>query len=172
MLIRLLGAALVIGAAGTMGLRGALGLRRRAAALEGIIVSLELMENEICSRMTPMRDVLDMLSRASPECVRGLYRRATENMSAIGRCSFYAVWRGAVEASRELRLRPEEAQCLTELGLCLGRYDVKEQAESINRVRRRMEVCLRRAEEERDRDGKLHAVFGVVSGLFAAVILL
>lgn len=172
MVIRLLGAALVVAAAGTMGAMGALGLRRRVASLEGLIVSLELMENEICSRLTPMVDVLDMLSQTAPETVRGFYRRASGHMSAIGRCSFYAIWRGAVEGSRELRLRPEEAQCLSELGLCLGRYDVKEQAEAIGRVRRRLEVFLKRAEEESARDGKLHAIFGVVSGLFAAVILL
>ena len=171
-MIRGVGALLVICATGAMGLLGTAGLRRRAAAIGGITVSLELMENEICSRMTPMRDVLDMLSRTAPVSARGLYRRACEGMSAIGRCSFYAVWRGAVETSRELRLRPEEAETLAELGLCLGRYDVKEQAEAISRVRRRMEVYLKRAEEERDRDGKLHAIFGVVSGLFAAIILL
>ncbi len=172
MVIRLLGAALVVTAAGTMGALGALNLRRRAAALEGLIVSLELMENEICSRLTPMADVLDMLSRSAPEAVRGFYRRAAGRMSAIGRCSFYAIWHGAVGESRELRLRPEEVQCLSELGLCLGRYDVREQAEAIGRVRRRLEVFLKRAEEESARDGKLHAAFGLVSGLFAAVILL
>ena len=58
-MIRLLGAALVIGATGTMGALGVLSLRRRVRVLEGLIVSLQLMESEICSRMTPMREVLD-----------------------------------------------------------------------------------------------------------------
>lgn len=171
-MIRYIGAALVICATGSMGVLGAMGLRRRAAAIEGIIVSLELMESEICSRMTPMRDVLELLSATAPVRVRGLFRRATESMSAIGRCSFFSLWRSAVESSRELRLRPDEIQTLSELGLCLGRYDVKEQAEAISRVRRRMELYLKRAEEERDRDGKLHAIFGIISGLFAVIILI
>ena len=42
----------------------------------------------------------------------------------------------------------------------------------IGRVRRRMETYLKRAEEERDRDSKLHAFFGVAAGLFAVTILL
>ncbi len=171
-MIRLLGAALVIGATGTMGALGVLSLRRRVRVLEGLIVSLQLMESEICSRMTPMREVLDMLSGSAPACVRGLFRRATEGMSALGRCSFYTIWKNAVAGSYELRLRPQEAELLTELGLCLGRYDVREQAEAIGRLRRRLELILRRAEAERDRDSRLHAFFGIASGIFAVIILL
>ena len=39
-------------------------------------------------------------------------------------------------------------------------------------LRVRLETALKRAEEERDRDSRLHAFFGLASGLFAAIILL
>lgn len=171
-MIRFLGAALVICATGTMGALGVITLRRRVCVLEGLIVSLQLMESEICSRMTPMREVLDMLSATAPPRVRGLYRRAAEGMSALGQCSFYTIWKNAVAMSYELALRPDEAQTLSELGLCLGRYDVREQAEAIGQLRRRLELLLRRAEAERDRDSRLHAFFGIASGIFAVIILL
>lgn len=140
--------------------------------MEALIVSLQLMESEICTRMATMREVLDMLSREAPASVRGLYRRASGGLAALGRCSFYTIWRMAVEKSRELRLRPGEIETLTSLGLSLGRYDVNEQAEAIGRTRKRLEAALRQAETERDRDWKLHAFFGLASGIFAVIILL
>lgn len=167
-----MGAALVICATGTMGALSVRALRRRVRVLEGLITSLQMMEGEICSRMTPMREVLEMLSGSAPVCVRGLFGRAVDGMSALGRCSFYSIWKNAVGCSRELGLRQDEAQLLSELGLCLGRYDVREQAEAITRVRKRLELMLRRAEEERDRDSRLHAFFGLASGVFAVIILL
>ena len=171
-MLKLCGAILVICATGAMGIRGVAALRARVSALEALCFSLQLMESEICSRLTPMREVLDMLSRQSPPRARGLYRRALENMNAIGQCSFHTIWKNAVAQSRELCLRPEEARVLSELGTCLGRYDVTQQAEAISRVRDRMETFLRRAGEERDRDWKLHAFFGLASGAFAVIILL
>ncbi len=171
-MLRIAGAALVILATGTMGAAGVLRLRRRTAALEGLCASLRTMESEICSRLSPMRETLEILSGSAPAPVRGLYRRAAEGMGELGRRSFRSIWRGAVESSGELLLRAEEAQVLMELGSCLGRYDVREQAETIARVRGRLEVFLRRAEEERERDWKLHAFFGLASGIFAVTILL
>ena len=171
-MLRWLGAGLVILATGSMGLHGIARLRRRVAVLEGLIVSLQLMESEICTRMAPTRDVLELLSREAPPPVRSLYRRAWGGLEALGRCSFFTIWKMAVEKSTELGLRREETELMTSLGLSLGRYDVREQAEAIGRTRRRLEMALRRAEEERDRDSRLHAFFGLASGLFAAIILL
>lgn len=171
-MLRALGAALIIAATGSMGLRGVLALRKRTAVLAGLIASLQIMESEICSRMAPMREVLEQLTREAPPPVRGLYRRAYGGLEALGRCSFFTVWKMAVEKSRELDLRPEEEQTLTDLGLSLGRYDVREQAEAIGRAERRLEAALAKAEEERARDSKLHAFFGIASGIFAVIILL
>lgn len=171
-MLRYLGAALVIFATGSMGLSGVRRLRGRTRSLEGIVFSLELMEMEICSRLAPMREVLEKLSTDAPVSVRGFFRRALGGLGELGSRSFFSIWSGAVDASRELLLTPEETELLRELGLCLGRYDVREQAETISRVRRRFEAYLSRAEEERRRDTKLHAFFGVASGIFAVIILL
>ncbi|MGM9521646.1 MAG: stage III sporulation protein AB [Oscillospiraceae bacterium] len=171
-MIRIIGAALIIASTGMMGLAGVRRLRARVSALEAVIASLDIMESEICSRLTPMREVLEKLSTEAPPPARALYVNAAEGMSALGRCSFSTIWSNAVKRTGELKLTEEEAGTLCELGLCLGRYDVREQAETIARVRRRMEAFLKRAEVERERDSKLHAFFGVASGLFAVIILL
>lgn len=171
-MLRLIGAVLVIGATGAMGLSGVRRLRARVAAIGSLVVSLELMESEICSRLAPMRQVLEQLSDEAPDPARKLFRNAAAGMERLGKFAFSQIWREAVKSTRELGLRQDEAETLSELGLCLGRYDVKEQSESILRVKRRMESFLKRAEAERDRDSKLHAFFGIASGVFAVIILL
>ncbi len=171
-MIRIIGAALVIASTASIGLAGVWRLRAHVNTLSAILTCLDLMESEICSKLTPMRDVLEEMAEEAPERVRGFFRGAADGMAELGTRSFYAIWTQALKNARNLRLREEEAQCLGELGLSLGRYDVREQAESISRVRRRMERYLDAAEEQRDRDSKLHAFFGVASGLFAVIILL
>lgn len=171
-MIRLIGAALIISSTAAMGFAGVWRLRNHVRALAAVLTSLDQMESEICSRLTPMRDVLELLSKEAPGPVRSFYQNAFRGMDALGDRSFYQIWTDAVANTRSLPLTEEEAQCLGELGLCLGRYDVREQAESINRVRKRMERFLREAEAARVRDSRLHAFFGVASGLMAVIILL
>lgn len=171
-MIRILGAVLMILSTTAMGYGGVRRLRERVRNLEGIIASLDVMESEICSHLTPMREVLEMLSRNAPVQSRRLFENVADGMCALGRCSFYSIWREGVETTKELLLKPEEAETLVELGLCLGRYDVREQAEMISRVRRRLEIFLKRAEEERERDTKMHAFFGISAGIFAVIILI
>jgi stage III sporulation protein AB len=170
--IRIIGVVLIMTSTAAMGFAGVRRLKNRVVSLDAIITSLDVMESEICSRLAPMREVLEQLSSEAPEPARRLYANALKEMERLGRCSFYTIWRDSVDKTRELMLNDDEKGTLEELGLCLGRYDVKEQSESIRRVRRKMERFLDRAEEQRRRDSKLHAFFGVVSGIFAVIILL
>ncbi len=170
--MRILGAVLVVFSTAAIGYGGVKRLRERVRNLEGVIAALDVMESEICSHLTPMREVLEMLSNDAPGQSRKLFENVAEGMCALGRCSFYSIWREGVENTKELLLKPEETETLSELGLCLGRYDVREQAEVISRIRRRLEIFLKRAEEERERDTKMHAFFGIAAGLFAVIILI
>ena len=158
--------------AGVMGYSGVRKLRGRVRSLEALIASLDIMESEICSRLTPMREVLEILSTKVGYPARNLYENVLAGMEQLGRCSFYSIWKQAISDTQELLLRQEEQEVLSELGLCLGKYDVREQAETIIRIRRRLEIFLRKAETERDRDSKMHAFFGVGAGVFAVIILL
>lgn len=172
MLIKIIGAVLVISATLSCGVKGVASLRYRVRCFEAVIGALEIMESEICTRLTPMREVLDMLSQQAPEAVRGLFARAAMGMEHLGKMSFSDIWDEAVKKSMEMELRRDEADALLELGLCLGKYDVSSQAESISRVKGRMERFLLRAEEEQKRDTKVKAFFGLAAGLFAVIILI
>ncbi len=171
-MIRVIGAVLIIASTSAIGVRGVLRLRGRVKSLESLIASLDIMESEICTRLTPMREVLEMLSSGAPLPGRRLFENAANGMERLGKTSFYSIWSESVQRTKELALRPQEREVLSELGLCLGRYDVREQAETIARIRRRLEIFLKKSEEERDRDSKIHAFFGVAAGLFAVIILL
>jgi len=170
--MRLVGAALMLAAGLAFGLAGAARLTRHASALEAVSASLVVMESEICSRLTPMAETLALLASASPRPAALLYARASEGMAELGRKTFGEIWSSAVDGTPELLLRGDEAASLRELGLCLGKYDVREQAGAIARVRGRMEEFLRRAEAERDRGVGTRTAMGAAFGLFAAILLL
>lgn len=172
MLIKIIGAVLIMSATISCGVSGVARLRRRAQCFESVITALEIMESEICTRLTPMHEVLEILSNDGPVMVQGLFSRAELGMEELGRKSFSDIWEDAITKSCELDLRKDEADALWELGLCLGKYDVASQAQSIARVKLRMEAFRLRAEEEKARDTKVKAFFGLAAGLFAVIILI
>lgn len=172
MLIKTIGAVLIMSATISCGIAGVARLGHRVRCFEAIIAALSVMESEICVRLTPMREVLDMLSRDGPELSRGLFSRASSGMERLGSVPFSDIWGDAVHESFDLELRRDEEEALWELGLSLGKYDVESQTENISRIRRRMEKFLLRAEEEKRRDTKVKAFFGIAAGVFAVIILI
>lgn len=172
MLIKLIGTVLIMSATISCGAAGVARLRHRVRCIEAIIAALSMMESEICVRLTPMREVLYMLSQEGPEPSQGLFFRAAAGMEKLGSVPFSDIWGGAVQESSELELRRDERETLWELGLSLGKYDVESQEENISRIKRRMENFLLRAEDEKRRDTKVKAFFGLAAGLFAVIILI
>ncbi len=169
---RLIGAALVISSAASMGFAGVMRLRGRVRSLSALLASLDMMEHEICSRLAPMGSALEKLSKDAPRPADKLYENALAGLERLGESSFCEIWSEAVEQTGALNLTGEEMGAIKELGLALGRYDAREQSESIGRVRSRMERFLREAERERDRDSRLHAFFGAASGVVAVLLLM
>ena len=100
------------------------------------------------------------------------FHRVAQEMATLGIQSFYFLWKTAVEQSRELELTEGERQTLIDLGRSLGRYDTEEQRSAFSYTQRRLEDYLRKAEEERSRQGRVHAVLGIAVGVFVVIILL
>ena len=171
-MIRFLGAILITAGAGAWGVLSVLRLRRRAAVLHALAGALELMKREIYDRLTPMPELMRMLSDDTPAPAGLFFGRVHEKMQSLGRRPFSALWNAALEESPELMLRQEERGVLRELGLFLGRYDAGEQKSALTRVQRRLEEYARRADLERDAKARVHVFLGVAAGVFVSVLLL
>src|SRR5699024_10587989 len=62
-MIQLLGAVLLLSGAVGFGLKGVARLRGRARTLAAMVSSLELLQSEICDRLTPMPELLELLEQ-------------------------------------------------------------------------------------------------------------
>jgi stage III sporulation protein AB len=171
-MIRFIGAVLLITGAAAWGLMSVLKLRSRVKNLGALISALSVMKSEICDRLTPMPELLKQLGNEATYPASLLFKNASDKMPSLGSRSFSAIWSQAVLNTPELLLTPQEALVLTELGMCLGRYDIGEQRSAIQYAQRRMDEYSRKAETDRERNSKVHAFLGVAAGLFAVVILL
>jgi len=171
-MFRLIGAILIIGATAAMGLTSVRQMDKRARNLAEILTSLKTMRREICDRMTPMPELLEQLQNEADAPADQFFAQVIRQMGDIGTRSFHAIWKSAVEHTPDLALTEREAQALADLGRTLGRYDIEEQRAALDDTIGRMEDFWKAAIEERRTRGKVHAVLGLVTGVFAVIILL
>ena len=171
-MLSIIGAVLVIGASATFGVLSLWRMQTRIRVLSALLTALSYMKSEIADRMTPIPELIEALIRESDPPVDRLFRRVAAGMGEIGAQSLYFIWRTAVMDSQELELRDTERQSLIDLGRALGRYDAEEQRDAFAYTIRRFEGYLRRAEEERRNQGRVHAILGIVVGVFVVIILL
>jgi len=170
-MIKMMGAILIIAGTAAWGVGSIARLRGRARSLNAVVSSLYVMENEICGRLLPMPELLELLSDEAADPASELFRNAQKKMSELGGRQFSEIWREAIRCTPQLFLTAQEELCLSELGFSLGRYDVGEQKAALGYTIRRMSEFAARAEQERDSNSKLHAFLGVAAGIFAVVVL-
>lgn len=171
-MFRLIGALLVIGAAGSFGVNSMWRMSLRVRALRGLITALEMMRSEICDRMTPLPELVNLLCEEISPPANRLFLRLRQAMGELGIQRFSYIWSDVVDHAHELELEAGERQVLSDLGKTLGRYDIENQRHMISYTLRRLEGFLEKAEEARRTQGKVHAVLSLAVGAFVVLILL
>lgn len=171
-MLKLLGAILIVAGTAAFGVGTVARLRSRVRSLTAVAGSLEIMKNEICDRLTPVPELIDIMVREAPKPAGTLFCRLKEHLPEVGQRPFYEIWRQTVAECRELQLTESEAFTLAELGLSIGRYDAGEQRTAFEYAQRRMEEFAKKARCECETNSKANAFLGVASGIFAVIILL
>ena len=170
-MLRLAGALLLVGGAAFLGFSAAAGLGRRVRSLRSLLGALELMEREIAFRLTPMPDLLDALSARTPPPLSAFFARCRDGLGALGEKDLGQLWREGLEEA-PMGLADEELALLAELGEVLGRYDGEGQRAALERTRLALEETLRRAEEDKSRQGRMYGVLGLTAGAFLVIMLI
>ena len=145
-------------------------LRRRIQTLTEFITAFELMRSEICTRLTPLTELVKIMSREMPVC--GFFVALDTAMKDLGHFSFPQIWFNALNAAPGLGLKDDDIKILGFLGLQLGRYEAGEQEAALSNVIRRLEKNLTGAKGELGVKGNLYAGLGIASGLLLAVLLI
>jgi len=169
---KLIGALLLVAAGAGMGLAKARELRFRVQSLVAILSSLEIMRGEICTRLTPLPEIFALLAAEAPEPASEFFCALKEGMSELGERSLGEIWSRALKDTPSLALKPEEERALHLFGMSLGRFDVSEQKQAIDRCMESMGRFLQKAREEVHTQGRLYTGLGLAFGMMLAVVLL
>ena len=162
---------MIIGAAAVQSINASAVLRSRCGIISELIAALKAMESEICDRLTPLPELFAELGEGEG-AVGGMFKNCLRQMSDMEVREFHAVWKSAVKATPELMLKEQEEKELIQLGRYLGRYDVEEQRMALQYAAKRFEEFLRKAERERETQGRTRAAMGISAGVTAVILLL
>ena len=169
-MFKLMGGIMVIAASLLLGRRKERSLKNRAVCLRQLEHSVALMEREIVERLTPLPQLLAMLSR-STGYVGMLFASASKAVET-GDEPFDVLWHQALREQKELLLTEAEAEVLGQLGELLGRYSSAQQGAELGRLRERMGEFAAAAETEHLAKGKMLISCAACVGVLAVIVLL
>ncbi len=171
-MLRLVGAILVAGGATAVGLAAAGMLKTRVDVLSSLVLALDTIHTEITFRLTPLPELMRLLEKQTSPPANELFINCTKHMDELGQKTFSSIWITAVEESAALGLTRDEKQILEELGVFLGRYDAESQVKAIAYTRHRLQRVLDGALDDRQKQGKLYKMLGVITGAAVVIILI
>lgn len=168
--MKLLGGILLTSAASAIGIYMAIQSKRSVRLLGEMLSFLEIMRNEICTRRTPMKQVLCCSNMPKYICLSGFISGIQNELDKLGSKSFTQIWCECADENL-LFLSENSRQVIKNLGSSLGRYDAELQAASIDRC-----ICELTAEYEAlsgclKNNEKMYIGLGTGIGLIFSIVL-
>ena len=169
-MIRVAGVVFLLGASAAIGFGTAEGLKLRVRELEMLISSLELMELELKTHLTPLPQLLRLGAKTTEKHVKQFYLLCTDGIDAKEDKSFFELWRAAAETI-PFRLSEEDLRIMVELGGILGRYDAASQCNALVETRRKLFLALEDAKKQKEKLGNVYSTLGVAIGAILGIVL-
>ena len=166
-----IGIVMVVLAPSLMGFSRTLKLRSRAGFLADFIPVLGIMRAEICTRLTPLPELMEQLSTSAPSSCREFFAGLYKGIERLSEICFSQVWTDGVKSLRKTVLADEELEIINSLGASLGRYDSQEQKASIDAVIARLSVLAEEARAQCIVQGKLWTGLGAAMGIILAIAI-
>ena len=171
-MIKIIGAIFLIGGATLLGLSASVNLTIRAKSLKGFLSALQIMHSEIGERLTPIDELMELLSAEVSAPVSMLFESCLQEMREKSDVPFCLIWRKQIKTAEYLRLSSAEAEELASLGNILGRYGAEEQKRAIEHIIRCVESMHFVAEGERKKLGSLYTKLGLICGIAVVIVFI
>ena len=155
MLMRWVGAALLLTACAGLGIGRSRELRSRTASIRRLLIKLQRLSTEVCCLCTPLPEVLALLCSAEVDAAELRERPFSE------------IWQREIGG---LGLAQAEREVMEDLGQALSRGDEPERAFSAAAAR--LEVLLHEAEDAADKKCRLCTASGFCGGLLLVIVLI
>ena len=171
-MIKAVGALMIICGTAAWGFKSVTKRKNRVLTLRALIVSLDIMRDEICVNLTSLPKVMEILGKASPKPASRFYKTVASRTCDIVNDGFFGIWMKSLDECLGQNLADEERDVLIRLGSGLGKYDFESQSRVIMTAKKNLERIENTAENEKNANSKLHAFLGVAAGLMAVVVLI
>lgn len=171
MLIKIIGAAVLISATSFIGFSLASDCSKRPRALRELQALLQMLENEISYLSNLLSVAFNRIYEGTNSNTALLFKAAAINLEING-VTADAAWEKAVQENHaKLSLNKEDKAILLTFGKMLGNSDLEGQINNIKLISSQLKLQELKAEDMRQKNEKMYRSLGVLSGLAIAIIL-
>ncbi|WP_272491158.1 stage III sporulation protein SpoIIIAB [Paenibacillus apiarius] len=174
MIVKFIGAALLIASASSIGWLKAAQYAARPKQLRLLNHALQRLETAIVYGYTPLSSAFTDISRQMPSPLQLVFTEAAQAMNGADGPPLTAreAWDQAWRCNgKKTALAKEDIRILNELGYSLGVSDREDQRKHIRHAVKQLEQEESTAREEHQRYGTMCRSLGVLSGLLAVILM-
>lgn len=171
MIIKLIGAIVLIVATSLIGFSLAADCGRRPKILRELQALMQMFENEISYLSNLLSDAFNRIHSLSNTEASIIFEDAAKQLEINGVTADVAWEKAVVENCRKLALNSEDKSILINFGRMLGNSDLEGQINNIRLISSQLKLQELKAEEMRKKNEKMYRSLGVMSGLAIAIIL-
>lgn len=173
MLLKYMGAALIIAATYFYGNGISSSYRNRVSQLEELLLGLEMFHTEINYGLTPLPHAFMNIGAKLKKPVGTIFLDAAREMQESRGLSARECWQNAWEAgSAALAFSSREMKLLERLGLAWGKGDKSDQLRQTGLIRELLRQALHEAREELQKNDKMWRYLGLLGGVTLVIFLL
>lgn len=171
MLMKGIGAGLIIFSTGAMGLTLARSYSLQVQNLRQLISFFQLLESEIQFAKTTLPNVIAVQAVQLPGDIGRFLQFIDKGLAAGTGERFSAIWEDGLKILGAGGLPAEVLEDLQRVGEVLGMSDTAEQSKHLKVLQHRLQHALQAAEEERDKQARLWQYLGFSAGLLIILLL-
>lgn len=171
MIVKLIGAVVLIGATSFIGFSLAADCSKRPRALRELQSLMQMLENEIAYLSNLLSEAFDRIYEGNNSDTAILFREAANKLSTSGVTAAEAWEKATEENYAKLSLNKEDKAILQAFGRMLGNSDLEGQLNNIRLVTSQLKLQELKAEEMKRKNEKMYRSLGVLSGLAIAIVL-
>jgi len=171
MIIKFLGAFVLISATSIIGFSLANDCSKRPRALRELQSLLQMLENEISYLSNLLSEAFNRIYEGTNSDTAILFRETAKKLETKGVTADIA-WEKSIEENyQRLSLNKEDKSILLSFGKMLGNSDLEGQLNNIKLISSQLKLQELKAEEMRLKNEKMYRSLGVLSGLAITIIL-
>lgn len=170
MMIKIMGAFLVVLGCGGYGMMIAANHKREVQSLRQLLSLLDFMECELQYRYTPLPDLCRQVAAEASGKLRNTFVSAAIEMEDQISPNVYSCMDAALSKNPDLPVHTQNVLSL--LGRSLGRFDIEGQLIGLENVRSECRLLLTALTKDHDTRLRSYQTLGVCAGAALAIILI